>query len=96
MLAPGGVLRVVVPDAQKWLKSYTDRDESFLVSARQHWSHWDWKTFEEQQSWLDILLPYLGASSLKGALTGSHQFGFDEASLRALLVTLPSRGLLPP
>jgi len=85
VLAPGGVLRVVVPDAQKWLKSYTSRDENFLVSARQHWNHWDWRTFEEQQSWLDLLLPYLGASSLKGALTGSHQFGFDESSLRALL-----------
>lgn len=36
---------------------------------------------------LDYILPYLGASSIQGHLAGDHQFGFDEASMRALLVS---------
>jgi SAM-dependent methyltransferase len=88
VLAPGGTVRVVVPDAGVWLRGYAEHDASFFATVRQEWPFWDWAMLDSAAgSRLDYILPYLGASSLQGHLAGDHQFGFDEASLRALMVS---------
>lgn len=86
VLAPGGTVRIVVPDAAVWLRGYAQQDEEFFGLVRKEWQHWDWAALDSLNgSTLDYILPYLGASSIQGHLSGDHQFGFDESALRALL-----------
>ena len=87
VLAPGGTVRVVVPDAAVWLRGYVEQDERFFSTVRREWTHWNWEALDSiSGSRLDYVLPYLGASSLQGHLSGDHQFGFDEMALKALMV----------
>jgi SAM-dependent methyltransferase len=87
VLSPGGTVRVVVPDAAVWLRGYVEQDERFFSTVRREWTHWNWEALDSTSgSRLDYILPYLGASSLQGHLSGDHQFGFDEMALKALMV----------
>jgi len=87
VLAPGGTVRVVVPDASVWLQGYAQQDPLFLASVRTEWPLWDWAALDSANgSSLDYILPYLGASSLHGHLAGDHQFGFDEQALKGLMI----------
>jgi SAM-dependent methyltransferase len=42
VLAPGGTVRIVVPDAAVWLRGYAQQDEEFFGLVRKEWQHWDW------------------------------------------------------
>ena len=42
VLAPGGTVRVVVPDAAVWLKGYVQEDAAFFSCVRKEWQHWNW------------------------------------------------------
>lgn len=42
VLAPGGTVRIVVPDAAVWLKGYVQEDVRFFDVVRKEWQHWNW------------------------------------------------------
>ena len=81
VLAPGGVVRVVVPDAAVWLRGYVNQDPRFFATVRREWPFWNWDALDTLAAGegggagggLDYILPYLGASSLNGHLSGDHQ-----------------------
>ena len=81
VLAPGGVVRVVVPDAAVWLRGYVNQDPRFFATVRREWPFWNWDALDTLApgegggagGGLDYILPYLGASSLNGHLSGDHQ-----------------------
>jgi SAM-dependent methyltransferase len=79
VLAPGGVLRLVVPDIEQCIRAYASGDEGFFAKRREYWS---WAC--EAETRLESFLPYAGASCspLRGV---GHKFGYDFDTLATLL-----------
>jgi predicted SAM-dependent methyltransferase len=80
VLAPGGVLRVVVPDIEKCLRAYVEEDETFFKSRRETWDWW-----REPETRLEDFLAYAGAGPSPGRLFEAHKFGYDFETLSHLL-----------
>jgi predicted SAM-dependent methyltransferase len=80
VLAPGGVLRVVVPDIEKCLRAYVEQDEVFFKNRRQTWDWWP-----EVETRLEDFLAYAGAGPSPGRLFEAHKFGYDLETLSHLL-----------
>ncbi len=81
VLAPQGVLRVVVPDIGRTLRAYVAHDRRFFAARRAQWPWWP-----RAQSQLEEVLGYAGVAAAPGTL-GGHRFGYDFETLRALLRT---------
>jgi predicted SAM-dependent methyltransferase len=79
-LATGGVLRVVVPDIEKCLRAYVEKDEVFFKSRKQTWDWW-----REAETRLEDFLAYAGAGPSPGRLFEAHKFGYDLETLSHLL-----------
>jgi SAM-dependent methyltransferase len=80
VLAPGGVVRIVVPDIEQCIDAYQRRDADFFASRRQHWGGGDGNPTR-----LEDFLAYAGAGPDPAHLFEAHKFGYDfETLARAL------------
>ena len=75
VLAPGGVVRIVVPDIEKYLRAYANGDEAFFAERRRQ------RGLLAELTNLETLLPYAGAGATPDALFEHHKFGYDFATL---------------
>lgn len=75
VLAPGGVVRIVVPDIEIPLRAYADDDRDFFTERSRHWTWAD-----PASSRLAQFLDYAGANRDPFDLVG-HKYGYDFETL---------------
>jgi SAM-dependent methyltransferase len=80
VLAPGGVVRVVVPDIEQCIAAYTSRDPEFFASRRETWPWWP-----ENPTRLEDFLAYAGVGPEPAYLFESHKYGYDLETLQRVL-----------
>jgi hypothetical protein len=80
VMAPGAVLRVVVPDMEQCISAYARNDRSFFASRRETWSWWP-----ENASRLEDFLAYAGAGPEPGHGFEAHKYGYDFETLSKAL-----------
>lgn len=80
LLAPGGVVRVVVPDLEQCIAAYASNDRTFFASRRETWSWWP-----ENATRLEDFLAYAGAGAEPAYLFESHKYGYDLETLAKVL-----------
>jgi SAM-dependent methyltransferase len=80
VLAPGGVVRIVVPDIEQCIEAYVTDDRAFFGSRRETWSWWP-----ENPTRLEDFLGYAGAGAEPAYLFESHKYGYDFETLRRTL-----------
>jgi SAM-dependent methyltransferase len=80
VLAPGGIVRLVVPDIGKCIEAYAGNDETFFRSRRETWSWWP-----ENPTRLEDFLAYAGAGPEPAYLLESHKYGYDLDTLTKVL-----------
>lgn len=80
VLAPGGRIRVVVPDIEQCLRAYVDGDEEFFQERRRHWPGGD-----EAPTRLEHFLAYAGAGPDPAHVFQAHKFGYDFETLSRAL-----------
>jgi hypothetical protein len=80
VLAPGGVVRIIVPDIEQAIAAYVDDDRRFFEDRRQTWQGWP-----EGGTRLEDFLAYAGAGPEPGLLFESHKFGYDFQTLSRAL-----------
>ena len=78
-LAPNGVVRIVVPDIEKYLRAYASGDEAFFAERRRQ------RGLAFELTNLETLLPYAGANATPDTLFEHHKFGYDFATLAKAL-----------
>jgi predicted SAM-dependent methyltransferase len=71
VLAPGGIVRVVVPDIEKCMRAYVDGDHSFFAGRRRQWR------LPEDTTNLESFLAYAGVGPDPESLFEHHKFGYD-------------------
>lgn len=81
VLAPGGRLRLVVPDIQQCLEAYVASDDEFFAARRRTWTWWP-----ESHTRLEGFLAYAGAGGGAAEFFDSHKFGYDFDTLAGALV----------
>lgn len=79
VLAPSGVVRIVVPDIEKYLRAYASRDQAFFSECRRR------RGLPGELTNLETLLPYAGANATPDTLFEHHKFGYDFATLVSAL-----------
>ena len=79
VLRAGGVLRLVVPDIQKYLAAYVRQDKAFFRARRRIWPD-----SARNETMLVEALLYAGAGSQPDDFFG-HKFGYDFETLKRLL-----------
>jgi predicted SAM-dependent methyltransferase len=82
VLAPKGVIRVVVPDIEQCIEAYTKNDAQFFQQRQQHWGG-----DAEQSTRLQHFLAYAGAGPDPFYLFEAHKFGYDFETLSKTLAT---------
>lgn len=80
LLAPGGLVRVVVPDIGQCIEAYTGSDRTFFASRRETWSWWP-----ENATRLEDFLAYAGAGPEPAYLFEAHKYGYDFETLSKVL-----------
>jgi predicted SAM-dependent methyltransferase len=80
VLAPGGIVRIVVPDIEQCIEAYTAKDQAFFASRRETWEWWP-----ENPTRLEDFLAYAGAGAEPAYLFESHKYGYDDETLRRSL-----------
>jgi predicted SAM-dependent methyltransferase len=80
VMAPGGVLRVVVPDIEQCVAAYAGNDRSFFDSRRETWSWWP-----RNATRLEDFLAYAGAGAEPAYLFEAHKYGYDFETLARVL-----------
>lgn len=80
VLQPGGVVRIIVPDVEKCLRAYVEADEQFFADRRKTW--WWWP---QDRTRLQEVLLVAGVVPEPSAILDSHKYGYDFATLAALL-----------
>jgi predicted SAM-dependent methyltransferase len=80
VLAPGGVVRIVVPDVEQCIEAYASNDRSFFGSRRETWPWWP-----ENPTRLEDFLAYAGAGAEPAYLFESHKYGYDFETLSKVL-----------
>ena len=81
ILKPGGTLRVIVPDIEKWLRAYAADDKEFFRARKKVWK------VASRGTRLEQLMLYVGAGA--GAHPSyffGHKSGYDFETLRKLLL----------
>ncbi|MGO1070192.1 class I SAM-dependent methyltransferase [Lysobacter sp. CA199] len=82
VLAPGGTVRLVVPDVKKLLAAYAAADRDFFESRQQFYRLKD-GFMSQGVANLDYILLFCGAN--QQVLSYNHKFGYDADTLRRLL-----------
>jgi SAM-dependent methyltransferase len=80
VMAPGGVVRIVVPDLEKCISAYAANDRAFFESRRETWSWWP-----ENATRLEDFLAYAGAGAEPAHLFEAHKYGYDFETLAKVL-----------
>ena len=80
VLAPGGIVRIVVPDIEQCIAAYVGHDASFFGSRRETWSWWP-----ENATRLEDFLAYAGVGPEPGHLFEAHKYGYDLETLTRVL-----------
>ena len=80
VLAPGGVVRIVVPDIAQCIDAYQRDDAMFFAERRQHWGAGDGQTTR-----MEDFLAYAGAGPDPAWLFQAHKFGYDFPTLERAL-----------
>jgi predicted SAM-dependent methyltransferase len=80
VLAPGGTVRIVVPDIEQCIAAYSANDRTFFASRRETWSWWP-----ENATRLEDFLAYAGAGPEPAALVEAHKYGYDFETLSRVL-----------
>ncbi len=80
ILAPGGVVRIVVPDIEQCIRAYQDNNTGFFQQRIEHWGAGD-----GQATRLEHFLAYAGAGPDPAWLFEAHKFGFDYETLERAL-----------
>lgn len=80
VLAPGGIVRIVVPDIEQCIAAYASRDAAFFASRRETWPWWP-----ENPTRLEDFLAYAGAGPEPAYLFESHKYGYDFETLQRVL-----------
>lgn len=80
VLAPGGRVRLVVPDVAQLIDAYQRGDRDFFARRAAHWRH-----ARGDGPLLAQFLNYAGAGPDPGYLFEAHKFGYDFDTLAALL-----------
>lgn len=80
LLAPGGVVRIVVPDIEQCIEAYASNDRTFFASRRETWSWWP-----ENATRLEDFLAYSGAGAEPAYLFEAHKYGYDFETLSKVL-----------
>lgn len=83
VLAPGGVLRIVVPDIEQCIRAYAGGDSEFFAARAATWKDWP-----QGRTPLEDFLAYAGAGPRPGAFLESHKYGYDFATLERALRTV--------
>ena len=79
VLAPGGVVRIIVPDIAACIAAYRDNDAEFFAARRRHWGGDDTTTR------LEDFLAYAGAGPDPAWMFQAHKFGYDYETLARAL-----------
>ncbi len=80
ILAPSGVVRIVVPDIEQCIRAYQDNNTAFFQQRVEHWGAGD-----DQATRLEHFLAYAGAGPDPAWLFEAHKFGFDYETLERAL-----------
>ena len=80
VLAPGGRVRIVVPDIEQCIVAYQKRDALFFAERRQHWGVGDGNPTR-----LENFLAYAGAGPDPAYVFEAHKFGYDFETLERAL-----------
>jgi SAM-dependent methyltransferase len=96
VLKPGGVLRLIVPNARLWLEQYVaakrdvspaDDPSPFWKAARKNWASWQWVSDDPVTGTrLPVTLRYLGAMETSLEMINPHKTGFDFETLKGALM----------
>jgi predicted SAM-dependent methyltransferase len=79
-LAPGGIVRIVVPDIEQCIDAYTNNDRSFFGIRRENWPWWP-----ANPTRLEDFLAYAGVGAEPAYLFESHKYGYDFETLQRIL-----------
>jgi hypothetical protein len=79
-MAPGGVVRIVVPDIEQCIAAYSSNDRLFFASRRETWDWWP-----ENATRLEDFLAYAGAGPEPASLFEAHKYGYDFETLAKVL-----------
>ena len=90
VLAPRGVVRVVVPDIQQCIEAYTNHDREFFASRRETWPWWP-----ENPTRLEDFLAYAGAGPEPAYLFEAHKYGYDFETLERVLAAAGFTAITP-
>src|SRR6202011_3137688 len=80
VLAPGAIVRIVVPDIEQCIEAYVNDDRSFFGNRRETWPWWP-----ENPTRLEDFLAYAGAGAEPAYLFESHKYGYDFETLARVL-----------
>lgn len=80
VLAPEGVLRIVVPDIEQCVEAYTTHNQSFFASRRETWTWWP-----ENATRLEDFLAYAGVGAEPAYQFEAHKYGYDFETLASIL-----------
>jgi predicted SAM-dependent methyltransferase len=80
VLAPRGLVRIVVPDIEQCIEAYASRDQSFFASRRETWTWWP-----PDATRLEDFLAYSGIGPEPAHLFESHKYGYDFETLERTL-----------
>jgi predicted SAM-dependent methyltransferase len=80
VVAPGGTVRIVVPDVEQCIEAYGTRNAAFFASRRETWPWWP-----ENPTRLEDFLAYSGAGAEPAYLFESHKYGYDMETLQRIL-----------
>ncbi|MEC5152448.1 SAM-dependent methyltransferase [Cryobacterium psychrotolerans] len=83
VLEPGGTARFVVPDVGRLLEAYVSKDSGFFA-ARNRFYPLSEGFVADQVATLDYILLFCGADSQ--TMNFNHKFGYDNITLRKLLI----------
>jgi predicted SAM-dependent methyltransferase len=81
VLAPGGIVRIVVPDIEQCIEAYVRNDRTFFGNRRETWTWWP-----ENPTRLEDFLAYSGAGAEPAYLFESHKYGYDFETLQRVLL----------
>src|SRR5262249_18115380 len=80
VLAPGGIVRIIVPDIAQCIEAYATDNQLFFESRRKTWTWWP-----EKRTRLEDFLAYAGAAPEPASLFDAHKFGYDFETLQRAL-----------
>lgn len=79
VLAPGGVVRIVVPDIEKYLRAYAEGNDAFFAERRRQ------RGLPDDLTNLESFLSYAGADPTPDVWFENHKYGYDFTTLARAL-----------